>query len=62
MKVYINQSMSCWVLCFVDSTGQVTKSFTFNRLIHAIDAACVLKVHINNIAELPLTQYANQGE
>jgi hypothetical protein len=34
-----------------------TKTFEFLKLIEVIDAANLLKVHIDNMNELPLRQY-----
>ncbi len=56
MRVTINQSLDKWVLCFhVDEI--VYNSFTFNKLIEALECASLLKIHIANIDDLPLPQY-----
>lgn len=56
MKVTINQSLNCWVLC-ISRNEQVLKVYTRKTLVALIDVACVLQLHVDNISELPLTQY-----
>lgn len=57
MSVTINQSLETWVLCF-SLNGQVINSYTVKKLLEAIELASVLQVHIDNINDLPLRQYA----
>ncbi len=60
MKILIKPRRGVWVLLLVNN-DHLIKSFTFKRLIDAINTASELQLHVSNIAELPLTQYANQG-
>lgn len=57
MSVTINQSLETWVLCF-SLNDQVINSYTVTKLLDAIELASVLQVHIDNINDLPLRQYA----
>lgn len=58
MIVRIEYQYGVWVLWLMRDQ-HVIKSYTFKRLIQAIDAACALQLHVNNLDELPLKQYAN---
>lgn len=42
--------------------GQVFRVWSHSRLIEAIETACTLQLHIDNIAELPVSQYLLQSE
>lgn len=33
------------------------RTYTFNKLVEALTAASILKVHVNNLADLPIKQY-----
>ncbi len=59
MRATIVSYHGLWVLRF-KLNGQMIKSYTFKRLIEAIDTASVLQLHVSNIDALPLTQYLNQ--
>ncbi len=56
MKAYVRPIMGRWVFT-IESTDQVVYSKLCNRLIEAIDTACNLQLHIDNVNELPLNQY-----
>lgn len=60
MQVTINQSLDLWVLC-IASGEHVIISWTFTRLMEAIDMASLLQLHVDNVADLPLEQYLNRG-
>lgn len=60
VKATINQSNDCWVLCLLIN-DQVIKSYTFDRLIEALDCACLLQIHVSNESDLPLNQYYKVG-
>lgn len=56
MKVFVNKIMSVWVLTF-ETEDQVVRTIQHRTLIDAINTANILMVHIDNIDQLPLTQY-----
>lgn len=57
MCVLIKQGKSGrWALTVNDMNG-VIKVWTFRTLIDALNLACALQLHVNNISELPLNQY-----
>ncbi len=60
MNVVISLILGHWVLC-ISKNDQVIKAYASEKLIDALDLANLLQLHVSNIAELPLTQYANQG-
>lgn len=51
-----------WELNISQENGQVFKTWPVRKLIHAIDLANTLQLHVDNITELPITQYALQSE
>jgi hypothetical protein len=61
MKTLIVKHNENWHLNLT-LNGNVIKSYTFKRLVLAIERASELQLHVNNIDELPLTQYKNQSE
>ncbi len=60
MRVLVVQKSGFWLLVF-KNRDQVSRSYTFKRLLQAIEQASILQLHISNIEALPLTQYLNQG-
>jgi hypothetical protein len=43
------------------SDGEIrTTHMTFQKLIEALEAASQLKVHVDNVEELPLSQYTSR--
>lgn len=49
-----------WVLRIASNTGtcqEFVTRYTFKRLIDALEAACLLQIHVTNAALLPLNQY-----
>lgn len=57
IKVEIkNKCNGTWFLV-MSKDSRVIKFWSFNRLIQAIDTACTLQLHVDNIDELPLNQY-----
>lgn len=69
MQVLIFQSGNSWTLQISRAMPrrwrpadiQVLRLFTVHKLIEALDLASQLQLHVDNIQELPLTQYASQG-
>lgn len=59
-NVNIKQVRFGWTLT-ITVKGQLIKSWTFKKLIEALDTACVLQVHVDNADELPLNQYFKAG-
>lgn len=56
MKTYIRYVVTQWVLT-IESADQVVYAKPCRRLIEAIDTACSLQLHVDNLNELPLNQY-----
>lgn len=60
MKVTITQSFDLWILVIQsDSTYRI---FPHQRLVEALETASTLKVHVDNIDELPVSQYCLQSD
>ena len=62
--VRVFQTSGRWHLQFTLERGsyiQVLRTFTAPKLIHVLDVANALQVHVDNIAELPISQYALQS-
>lgn len=55
--VIIFQVQDGWNLRLTSSEQNVDVLMPFKRLIDALNAACVLKVHVDNADELPIKQY-----
>lgn len=45
----------------VEVDSQVIRLFTVSRLIEALELASTLQLHVDNISELPVSQYALQS-
>lgn len=60
----IKETANTWTLriaCNIGEPNEFITRRTYTRLVYAIDAANLLKMHIDNINRLPLTQYAKAG-
>lgn len=51
-----NKCGGTWFL-MIKKDGQVIRFWSFIKLIEAMETACILKLHIDNMSELPLKQY-----
>lgn len=59
-SVTITPSVGTWHLniCTVLDDGEIRiKILPFDRLVEAMDAATTLRLHVENLDELPLSQY-----
>lgn len=53
-----NKCNGTWFLV-MSRDGQVIKFWSFTKLIHALETASLLQLHVDNVNELPLSQYLN---
>lgn len=62
--VVVTQMNTGWLLKITSYTGDnepMVSQFTFDNLIDTIEAATILRVHIDNNSVLPLKQYKQVG-
>jgi hypothetical protein len=60
MKVLILRKENGWELSINSWDHGLLNSWTCPKLIDIIDMANILKIHIDNVDELPLNQYVIQ--
>lgn len=57
LTVNIRLIVTQWVLV-IEDVHKVYRAWPCNKLIEALDMACVLQLHVDNETELPLRQYS----